>query len=110
MEEAGLDPARFRFCQSGSDVVDQLGPLDVGKDMEVDRENGNSALRTGTPESGSGPRPEMISVPDSSSPSVQLPTPHDSLEIPQLPEPSFRRTCAPPQAPRANGAQYKELT
>ena len=86
VEEAELDPARARFRQSASDLGDQLGPIDVGKDMEVDREDGNPTLCTGAPESGSGPRPEMIPVPDSPSMSVQLPTSRDPLieRVPHL--------------------------
>ena len=105
-----MDPVRVRFRQSGVDLADQLGPLDVGKDMEVGREDGNSSLSTGTPESGSGPRPEMIPVPDSPSLSVQLPTPQGPAVIPQPLEFSFDRTCAPSQVPREDGAQNAELT
>ena len=64
MEKAALDPARVRFRQSGSDLVDQLGPIDVEKDMGVDREEGNSCLSAGAPQSGLGPRPEVILIPD----------------------------------------------
>ena len=55
-EETELDPARVRFRQSETDLGSQLGQVGVEKDMEVEREDGNSTLRTGTPESRSGPR------------------------------------------------------
>ena len=110
MEEAELDPARVRFRQSGSGLVDRPGPIDVGKGMEADREEGNSTLSTGTPESGSGPRPEMISAPDSPCSSAQLPTPQDPTFTIQPMGSSFDRTCEPSQGPTADEAQYDELT
>ena len=63
-EEAGPDLVRVRFHQSGYDLGVQLGQIDVGKDMESDRDDGNSTLCTGTPESGSGPRPGMLPASD----------------------------------------------
>ena len=110
MVAAELDPARVRFRQREADLGSRLGQMDVETDLGVDREDGNSTLSTGTPESGSGPLPEMIPVPDSSSLSVQLPTSRDTLDIQQPPEPPFDRTRAPSQAPRADGAQQKEFT
>ena len=44
-EEAELDSVRVRFRRSGSDLSDQLGPSDVGKDMEVDREDAGEVDR-----------------------------------------------------------------
>ena len=58
MVEDDLDPARARFHESDTDLRNQLKQVDAAKDMEVDREDGSSALSAGTPESGSGPRPE----------------------------------------------------
>ena len=52
----------------------------------------------------------MTPVPDSPSLSVQLPLPRDTLDIPQPLGSSFDRTRGPSQAPRADGAQYDELT
>ena len=76
----------------------------------MDREDGNSALSTGAPESGSGPRPEMIPVPDSPSLSVLFPTPQDPTVSAQPMGSAFDRTCEPSQVPRADGAQYDEFT
>ena len=67
MEDAGLDPPRERFRRMGADLGSQPRQVDAGKDMRVDREDGNCASNTGTPESDSGPRPEMIPVPDAPS-------------------------------------------
>ena len=109
-EDDELDPVRVRLHLSQSGLGDQLRQVDVVTDMEVDREDGNPALSTGAPECGCGPQPEMIPVPDSSTLSVQLPTPQQSKVPPQRLESSFDRTCAPSRAPRADGAQYWKLT
>ena len=109
-EEDEVDPVRVRLHQGDSGLGDQLRQVEVEKDMEVDREDGNSTLRTGAPVSGCGPQPEMIPVPDSPTLSVQLPTPQQSTATPQPLEASFEGTCAPSQAPRADGPQNEELT
>ena len=108
--EADLDPVGIRSRQSGADLGNQLEQVDVAKDMEVDREAGNSALSSGATESGSVHRPEMIPAPDSLSLSVQLPSPRGTLDIPQPLESSFQRTCAQSRAPSADGARCDELT
>ena len=84
--------------------------MDVEKDMEVEREDGNFTSITGMPGSDPGPQPEMIPAPDSLSLSAQLPSPRTSLEKRQHLESSVDKACAPPQAPRADGAQYDKLT
>ena len=52
----------------------QLKHGGVEKDMDVYGEDGRSALSTGPPESGSGPRPEMVPAPGPPSLSAQLPS------------------------------------
>ena len=99
-----------RFRQSDTDLENQLEQVDAAKDMEVDREDGNSTLSTDTPESVSGPRPDMIPVPDSPFLSAQLPLPRDTLDIPRPLESSSGRPCAPSQAPRADGPQYGRVS
>ena len=77
----------------------------MGKDMEVDRVDGTFTPSAGTPESASGPRPEMIPVPDAPSLSAQLPSPHTPSGRHQHLETSLDKTCAPSRAPRADGAR-----
>ena len=108
--EAELDPARVRPRQSESDPGYQLGQIDAEKDMEVDREDGNSTSSTGISRSGCSPQPEMIPVPDSPPLSAQLPTQQPSKMTLRHLESSLDRTCEPSQAPRADGAQYEKLT
>ena len=67
MDDAKLDPAQARVRQIGAALGALLEQVDAEKDAEADRENGKSTLSTGTPESGSGPGPKMIPVPDSPS-------------------------------------------
>ena len=105
-----LDPVRARFHQGGYAFDVQLGKLYAGKDMEVDREDGNSTLSTGTPMSGSGRRPEMAPAPDPPNLSAQLLAPQNSTLRSQPFESAFGRTCAPFQALRADRAQYHRLT
>ena len=52
----------------------------------------------------------MIPVPNSSTLPIQLPIPQDATVSPRPFNPSFVRTCAPSQAPEADGAKYEELT
>ena len=73
----------------------------MGKDMEVDKEDGNFAPIAGSPMSDSGPRPEMIPVPDSAPTSGQLPSSRTLLDRHQHLESSFDKKCASPQATRA---------
>ena len=110
MDEAEFDPARVPLRQSGPDLDDQLGRIDVVKDMEVGREYGNPTLSTGTPESGPDARQEMVPVPDSPLLSVQFSTPQYPAVILQPLESPVDRTSAPSQARRADGARYDELT
>ena len=110
MEAAEFHPLRERFPRIGPDLGSPTGEVDMEKDMDVDREDGNFTSRPGTPESDSGPRPDMIPVQDSPSLSAHLPSPQVPAEGRQYLEPSFDKKCAPPQAPRADGAQYDELT
>ena len=110
MVEADLDPVRARFRKSDIDLGNLLGRADAAKGKEVDWEYGKSTLITGAPESGSGPRLEMIPVPDSPSLSVQSPLPRGALDIPQPIESSSGRTCAPSEAPTADGVQFDGLT
>ena len=107
---AELDPLQPRFRQFVADLGSQLRLVDVGKDMEVGREDGNSTLSTGTPERGSGPRPEMIPIPETPTLSAQLPSPRATLDRRQHPESFFDKTSSPTHAPRADRAQYDELT
>ena len=60
--EADLDRVGLRLDQSNTDLGYQLERVVAAKDMEVDRGGGKSTLSTGTPESGSGPRPGIIAV------------------------------------------------
>ena len=110
MEGAELDPAQVRFRKRETEPGNPLGQIDVERDMELDREDGKSSLSAGSPESGSCARPEMVPAPDSPLLSVQLPTSRETLDIPQPLESSFDTKCAASQAPRADGAQYDELT
>ena len=110
VEDSEIDPLQARFRPIGADLGSQLRQVDLGKEMEGDREDGESTQSTGTPESGSGPRPGMIPAPDLASLSAQLPPPRTTLERRQLLESFFDKTCAPSQAPRAEGAQYGEIT
>ena len=103
VEDAELDPVRTRFRQSGADLGSQLRHVDVEKDMEVEREDGNSTLNTGPPKSGSGPWPEVIPVPDPPSLSAQLPSPHVTMDKQRHVGSTFGMKCAPSQAPRAAG-------
>ena len=64
-DDAWMDPFRERFRQIGGDLGSQPWQVDVEGDMDVDREDGNYPSSMGTPESDSGPRPEMILAPDS---------------------------------------------
>ena len=73
MEDAELDPVRERSQRIGADLGGQPRQVDVGRDMDV--EDGKNATSAGTPESDSGPRPEMLPAPDSPPLSVQLPSP-----------------------------------
>ena len=109
-EEDEVDPVRVRLHQGDSGLGDQLRQVEVEKDMEVDREDGNSTLRTGAPESGCGSQPEMIPAPDSPTLSVQLPTQQQSKVTSHPMEPSRARTRAPSQAPRADGTQHEKLS
>ena len=82
----------------------------MGKGKEVDRKDGNYTSSTVSTESDSGLRPAMIPVPDSPWLSAELLSPHAPSDgYPHL-EPSFHKTCAPPQARRAAGTQYDEMT
>ena len=63
--DAESDPMRERFRRFLADLGSPTRQVDVGEDMEVDREDGNFSSGAGAPESDSGPRPEMIPVPDS---------------------------------------------
>ena len=110
VEDAVLDLPRERFRRIGADLGSQPRQVDAEKDMVADREAGNYASGTGTPESDSGPKPEMSPAPDSPFSSAQLPLPRvQSDKHPHL-ESSFDKTCEPSQAPRADGAQYDEMT
>ena len=80
-EDAELDPLHTRFRRIGADLGSQLGQVDAGKDLEVDRGDGDLTSSTGTPESDSGPRPEMIPA--------QSPSPRASLDKHQHLESSF---------------------
>ena len=62
MEEEGMDPVRVHLLENGSGLSDQLRHVGVESDMEVGREDGNSTLSTGIPESGCSPQPEMVPV------------------------------------------------
>ena len=93
--DAELVPPQARFRLLGADLEGQLRRVDVGKDMEAGRGNGNPILSTGTPESGSGRRSEMIPVPDSPPPSVQLPSPRAPLDGLYHLESAFDEKCAP---------------
>ena len=62
---AEVDPAQTRFRYIGADLGAQLRQVHVEEDMAAGRGDGESTPSTGTPESGSGHRPEMIPVPDS---------------------------------------------
>ena len=110
MDETELGPARVCLRQGGSDLVDQPGPIDVGKGVEVDGGDGKSTLSTGAPESGSGRRSEMAPVPESPSLSVRFLTPQGAAVTTRPLGSSFDRACEPSQAPRADGTQYDELT
>ena len=110
MKADELDPARLRLHQSEPELGDQLRRVGVEKDMEVDREDGNSTLSAGAPASGCGPRTERIPAPDPPTLSVQLPIPQQAKVTSQSLESSFDSKRAPPQAPRADGTQYEKLT
>ena len=89
VERAELDPLHVRFRRIGADLGSQSRQVDVGEDMEVGSEDGNHTPRTGTPESNSGPRPDMILVPDSPSLSAHLPSPRAPSERHYRPGSSF---------------------
>ena len=110
MKDAELDPHRERLRRIGADLESQQRQVDVGGDMEMDREDGSYTSSTGTPESDTGPKPEVIPVPDPPSLSVELPSPRVPSERPPHSESSFDKTCEPPQAPEAVGAQYYKMT
>ena len=110
MEEAELGPLRELFRRFGAYFGSQPRQVDVEKDVEADREDGNFISSTGAPESDLGPRPEMILVLDSPSLSGQLPSPRVTSDGHQPPESSSDKMCAPPQVPRADGTQYDEMT
>ena len=74
VEDAELNPLRDRFRRIGADLVSQPKQVGVEKEMEVDREGGNDTSSTSTPERDSGPRPEMILVPDSPLPRSHVPS------------------------------------
>ena len=80
VEDAELVPVRTGFRWSGADLGSQLRHVDVGEDMAADREDGNSSLSTGTPDRGSGHRPEMIPAPEFPPLSAQLPSPHLTMD------------------------------
>ena len=100
---------RVRFRRTGADLESRRRQVDVAKEMEVDRGDGNFTSRTGTPESDSGPRPDMIRVPDSPPLSAQSLSPRAPPDGNQMLESSFAKARAPYQAPRAAGAQCDEL-
>ena len=99
---------RERFRGIGADLGCPPRQVGVGEDMDADREAGDVTSSASTPEIDSGPRPEMIPAQDSPPLSVQLPSSRAPSEGHQHLESSFDRTCAPSQAPRADGAQYGE--
>ena len=92
---------RRRLLRNGLD--DEL--RNVESEMEAVREDGDLTSSTGCT-----PRPEMIPVPDSPSLSVQLPTKQPSKPNLHPPDSSSERTCELPQVPRADGAQYEDLS
>ena len=65
MGDAELDPSHARSRRIGVDLGSRLRQVDVGEDMDADRDDGNFISGAGTLGSDSGPRPEMIPVPDS---------------------------------------------
>ena len=71
--EEELGPVRVRPLRNGSGPGGELRNVELGSEMEVDREDGNSTSNSGIPESGCRPQPETIPVPDSPSLSVRLP-------------------------------------
>ena len=110
VEDAELDPLRERFRRIGADLGTQPKQVDVEKDMDADREDGNYTSSTGTPGSDSGPKPEMVPAPDPPPLSVRFLSPRVPSDTHPHLESSFEKTCWPSQAPRAEGAQYDEMT
>ena len=110
VEDAELDPLHARFGRIGADLESQLRQVDVGRDMEAEREDGKCTSSTGATKSDSAPQTEKIPAPDSLPLSARLPAPRTSLEKHPHLESSSDKVCAPSQAPRADGAQYDGLT
>ena len=110
VKDAELDPHRERLRCIGADLGSQQGQADVGEEMEADREDGSYTSGTGTPESASGPKPEMIPVPDSPPLPVELPSPRVPSGRSPHSESSFDKTREPLQAPAADGAQNDKMT
>ena len=75
VEDAALDTSHARFRRIGADLGSQPRKVDAKTDMEVDREDGNLSSSAGTPESDSGPRPDMNPVSDFPPLTAQLPSP-----------------------------------
>ena len=78
--------------------------------MQADRGGGNSTPRTGIPVSGCSPRPDLIPVPDSPTPSAQSPAEQQSEVNTHPLDPLCDRTYAPSQVPREDGTQYEKLS
>ena len=93
MEDAELDPLRERFRRIGADLGTQPKQVDVEKDMDADREDGNYTSSTGTPGSDSGPKPEMVPAPDPPPLSVRFLSPRVPSDTHPHSESSFEKTC-----------------
>ena len=78
--------------------------------MDVGREDGNNASNSGIPESESGLFRGMVPVPGSPYLAVQFPSPRVPSEKHPHSESSFDKARKPSRAPRADGAQYDEMT
>ena len=106
----GSIPTRERFRHIGADSESQPRQVDVETGVDVGREDGNNASNSGIPESESGLFRGMVPVPSSPSLAVQLPSPHVPSGKHPHSESSFDRARKPSRAPRADGAQFDEMT
>ena len=84
--------------------------MDLEKRLGAETGDGKSSLGTGSPETGSGHRPEMVPVLNSPPLPAQLPIPRGTLDKPQPQDSSFDRARTPSQSRKADGAPYDELT